>query len=82
MGDSNREEHPADAVEDASIVHTRHASRLVRLHRPDGRPFIIREFVAHHTRLPYGSLYNVQRGTVRFQGIAGMDGPVAGPHRS
>src|SRR6202030_4808937 len=61
-------QHPADAVEDTSIVHTTHASRLVRQHRPDGRPFIIREFVAHHTRLPFGSLYNVQRGTINRQG--------------
>ena len=60
-------QHPADAVEDTSIVHTTHASRLVRQHRPDGRPFIIREFVAHHTRLPFGSLYNVQRGTINRQ---------------
>jgi hypothetical protein len=34
-----------------SIVHTRHASRLVRQHRPYGRLFIVREFVAHHPRL-------------------------------
>ena len=60
-------QHPADAIEDASIVHTRHASRLVRQHRPDGRPFIIREFAAHHTRLRFGSLYNVQRGTINRQ---------------
>jgi hypothetical protein len=44
-------QHPADAVGDASVVHTRHASRLVRQHWPDGRPFIIREFVAHHPKL-------------------------------
>ena len=61
-------QHLADAVEDTSIVRTTHASRLVRQHRPDGRPFIIREFVAHYTRLPFGSLYNVQRGTIDRQG--------------
>jgi hypothetical protein len=60
-------QHPADAVEDTSIVHTTHASRLVRQHRPYGRPFIIREFVAHHTRLPFWSMYNVQRGTINRQ---------------
>ena len=49
-------QHPADTVEGTSIVHTRHASRLVRQHRPDGRPFIIREFVAHDSRLQFGSL--------------------------
>jgi hypothetical protein len=64
-------QHPADAVEDTSIVHTTHASRLVRQHRPDGRPFIIRDFVAHHTRLPFRSLYNVQRGTINRQRSVG-----------
>ena len=44
-------QHPADAVEDTLIVHTTHTSRLVRQHRPDGRPFIIREFVAHDSSL-------------------------------
>src|SRR6266542_5729751 len=46
--------HPEDAVEDTSIVHTRHASRLV--HRPDGRPFVVREFVAHDSRPPVWEL--------------------------
>jgi hypothetical protein len=48
-------QHPAEGVEDESIVHTRHASRHVRQHRPDGRPFIVREFVADHSRLQFGS---------------------------
>src|SRR5262245_62654218 len=53
-------QHPADAVEDASIVYKRHASRLVRQHRPDGCPFPIREFVAHPPRLHFTSLYSVK----------------------
>jgi hypothetical protein len=71
-------QHPTDAVEDASIVHTGDASHLVRQHRPDGSPFIVREFVAHDSRLHFGSLNRVQGGNQSAKvltTIAGMDGP-------
>jgi hypothetical protein len=38
---------PEDAVEDTSVVYPRNATRLVRQHRLDGKPFIVGEFVAH-----------------------------------
>src|SRR5579862_2677914 len=38
---------PEDAVEDTSVVDPRNATRLVRQHRLDGKPFIVGEFVAH-----------------------------------
>ena len=59
-------QHPAYAVEDASIVHTRHASRLTRQHWPYGRPFIICEFIAHHPTLIL-ELASVQGGTINRQ---------------
>src|ERR1700747_898585 len=42
-----RSQDPEDAVENTPIIHSRHAARLIRQHRLNGRPFIIREFVAH-----------------------------------
>src|SRR4051812_10114938 len=47
---------PKDAVEHAPVIHTRDAARLVRQERPDGRPFVIGEFVAHDSRLRLVSL--------------------------
>src|SRR5215467_3718086 len=38
---------PEDAVEDTSVVYPRNATRLVRQHRLDGKPFIVGEFAAH-----------------------------------
>jgi hypothetical protein len=35
---------PENAIVDMSVVHPRNATRLVRQHRLDGGPFIIREF--------------------------------------
>jgi len=46
-----RSQHPKDAVEDTSIIHSGHASRLVRQYRSDGRPFVLGEFVTHRSRL-------------------------------
>ena len=38
---------PEDAIEDAAVIHSWHAARLVRQHRLDGSPFVVGEFVAH-----------------------------------
>src|SRR5215813_15113358 len=38
---------PEDAIEDATVIHSWHAARLIRQHRLNGRPLIVREFVAH-----------------------------------
>src|SRR5262249_23917846 len=44
-----RTQYPKDAVEDATIIHPRHAARLARQHRVDGSPLV---FVAHDSKLP------------------------------
>ena len=46
---------PKDYVEDASIVHKRHATRLIREQRLDGRPFIVGKFISHDSRLQFGN---------------------------
>ena len=46
---------------------TPNAARLVRQHRLDGGPLMIAEFVAHNSRLRFGSLNHVLRGTVNPQ---------------
>src|SRR4051812_20317501 len=51
-----RTQDPKDAVEHAAVIHTRRATRLVRQERLDGNPFIIGEFIAHDSRLRFGSL--------------------------
>src|SRR5262249_21237760 len=38
---------PEDAIENATVIHSWHATRHIRQHRLDGRPLIVREFVAH-----------------------------------
>src|SRR5665811_2279169 len=47
---------PKDTVEDAPVVHTRHAAWLIREEQPDGGPFIFREFIPHDSRLRFRSL--------------------------
>ena len=39
-----------------TVIDLRHAARLVRQEGLDGGPFIIGEFVAHDSRLQFGSL--------------------------
>ena len=46
---------PEDAVEDTSVVYPRNATRLIRQHGLDGKPFIVGEFVAHDSSTKYGS---------------------------
>src|SRR4051812_11357921 len=55
----SRSQYPEDAVEDPSVVHPRHAARLVRKERRDGRPLIVREFVSRDSRLRFGSLNHI-----------------------
>ena len=38
---------PRNTVEDTPIVYPRNPTRLIGLHRLDGGPFIIGEFIAH-----------------------------------
>src|SRR5947209_15538712 len=42
-----RSQDPEDAIEDATVIHSWHAARLIRQHRLDRRPLIVCEFVAH-----------------------------------
>src|ERR1700753_3413743 len=47
-------QHPKDAIEDTTVINSWNASRLVRQHRLNGKPFIVREFVAHDSAPPVG----------------------------
>src|SRR5262245_33860663 len=38
---------PEDAIEDAAVIHSWHAPRLIGQHRLDGSPFVVGELVAH-----------------------------------
>ena len=51
-----RSQDPEDAIEDATVIHSRHAARLIRQHGLDSSPFIIGEFVAHDSSSQFGSL--------------------------
>src|SRR5262249_42944996 len=42
-----RSQDPEDAIQNAAVIHSRHAARLIGQHRLDGSPFIVGEFVAH-----------------------------------
>ena len=48
---STRAQDPKDTVQDAPVVNTGNATRLVRKERPDGSPFKVREFLPHDSRL-------------------------------
>ena len=62
-----RTQDPKDAVEHAAVIYTRHATRLIRQERPDGGSFIIGEFVAHDSRLRFGSLNHAPGGAINPQ---------------
>src|ERR1700740_239291 len=47
---------PEGAIEDTTVIHSRHAARLIRQHRLNGKPLIVREFVAHDSALSVGWL--------------------------
>jgi hypothetical protein len=51
-----RSQDPEDAIEDTTVIHAWHAARLVRQHRLDGSPLIVKEFVAHDSAPPVGGL--------------------------
>src|SRR5262245_27245244 len=42
-----RSQYPENTIEDATVIHSWYAARLIRQHRFDGGPLIVREFVAH-----------------------------------
>jgi DDE superfamily endonuclease len=46
--------------QDAPVVNTGNAARLVRKERPDGNPFKVRQFIPHDSRLPFERLNHVQ----------------------
>src|SRR5260370_37562458 len=45
-------QHPKDAVEDTPRIHTRDTAWLVRQHRLDGNPFLVRSCLARDSKLP------------------------------
>src|SRR6266849_4894366 len=60
-------QHPEDAIEDTSIVHTRHATGFVRKEWLDGGPFKVSQPIPHDSRLQFGSLNHVHGGTIKPQ---------------
>jgi hypothetical protein len=64
-----RTEDPKDAIEHATIIYTPNATRFVRQHRFDGGPFIIAEFAAHDSRLPFRSLNHVHGSVINPQWV-------------
>src|SRR5436190_24136823 len=40
---------PEDAIQNAAVIHSRHAARLIGQHRLDGSPFVVGEFVTHYS---------------------------------
>ena len=57
-------------------VHTRHAARLIRQHRPDASPFLVREFVAHDSQLQFGALNHGLRAGLKVADLKGTVLPV------
>src|ERR1700730_9859762 len=53
---SPRSQDPENPIEDTSVVYPGNATRLVRQHRLDSSPFIVREFVAHDSSPQFRSL--------------------------
>jgi len=47
---------PEDAIEDTTIVHSWYIARLIRQHRLNGKPLIVREFVTHDSAPSVGWL--------------------------
>ena len=60
-------QHPKDAVEDTAIVYPWYAARFVRQKGLDDGPFIIGEFIAHDSRLQFGSLNHVPGNAINPQ---------------
>src|SRR6266700_3075064 len=55
-------QHPEDAIEDTSIVHTRHATGFVRKEWLDGGPFKVSQPIPHDSRLQFESLNHGHSG--------------------
>ena len=51
---------PKNAIQDAPVVNTGNATRLVWKERPDGSPFKVREFIPHDSRPRFERLNHVQ----------------------
>ena len=56
---------PEDAIEDAAVIHSRHAAQFIEQHRLDGSPFVIGKFVAHDS-VPRSGIKS--RSSVRLNG--------------
>ena len=59
----SRSKDPEDAIDEATVVHARNATRLVGQHRLDGVPFTIGELIAHDSTPPVGSLNHIRPGS-------------------
>ena len=74
-----RTQDPKDAVQHAAVIYTRHATRLIRQDGLDGGPFIIGEFVAHDSKLRFGSLNHRLPAELNFR-IGGRYRVESGQH--
>ncbi len=59
---------PKSAIKYAPVIYTRNAARLIRQERLDGGPFKIGEFVAHGSRLWFGSLNHAPGDAINLPG--------------
>jgi hypothetical protein len=50
----------AAPIQDAPVVNTGKATRLVRMKRPDGSLLQVREFIPHDSRPRFGRLNHIQ----------------------
>ncbi len=53
---------PKNAIEDAPVVHSCHATGLVRQHRLNGSPFMVGKFIAHDSKPLVWQLESQARG--------------------
>src|SRR5262249_50554954 len=65
-----RPQDPEYAIEDAAVIHSWHAARLIGQHRLDGNPFFVGEFVAHDFDPQFGSLNHGGRSKRNASGPA------------
>ena len=55
-----RPQDPEDAIDDKQVVYAGNAARFVGEHRFDDAPFAVAEFMAHDSKLHFGSLNHAQ----------------------
>ena len=59
-----RPQDPEDTIEDTPVVYAGDAAWFVREHRLDDAPFAVAQFIAHESRLHFGSLNHAWEGQI------------------